>query len=363
MSGPLKALEDMKRLTSPFPHSGVAKQWQAEGKKVLGYVGPGVPEEIIHAARMMPCRVTADNEPVSIDEVQGYMLTNVSSFPRAVLQTVLEGKWDFLDGLVVSVTNEGSRRLFDTWDAYRPLRYMDTIFLPLKQTEHAVELYLADLEDLRRSIEVYNRSRKLMQSLYDLRKREHPPITGAETLEVVKAATRMPREQFNERLEQLLDELESSSRGIVKGKRLMVVGSQLENSKWVEAIEALDAIVVTDELEAGTRYFWGQVEPGLPPLEALARYYLLDRPPTARTWPAGPRFDHIFNMAEQYKVDGVIEEIISNDGEYGHDKLFLVKEMADRHIPMLDVDLTYSEGPSGQLTTRVEAFLEMIGTR
>jgi benzoyl-CoA reductase/2-hydroxyglutaryl-CoA dehydratase subunit BcrC/BadD/HgdB len=267
--------------------------------------------------------------------------------------------------------------MYDNWLAYKHRPYMDSLYLPLKQTEHAVEMYLADLEDwrnrisefrgarivdrdLRRSIEVYNRGRELMQQFYELRKRERPPVTGAEALEVIKAATRLPREQFNELLEQLLGEIEHAGREIKKGKRLMIVGSQLENSTWIEAIEKLDAVVVTDELEAGTRYFWGKVDTTLPPMEALARYYISGRPPGARIWPAGKRFEHIFNMAEQYKVDGVISEILRNDAEYGHDKLFLDKEMGQRGIPILELDVEYGESGSGQMRTRVEAFLEMV---
>jgi benzoyl-CoA reductase/2-hydroxyglutaryl-CoA dehydratase subunit BcrC/BadD/HgdB len=377
MNTPFKALKEMKRLTSPFPESTFVKDWKARGKRVIGYVGPGVPEEMIHAAKMLPLRVSCDNQPVPTDKVDAYLAPTVSTFARSVFQTALDGKWDFLDGVVTSVTNEGSRRMHDNWLAYKQRPYMDAIYLPLKQTEHAVDMYLADLEDwrnrisefrgarivdrdLRRSIEVYNRGRELMQKLYELRKGERPPVTGAETLEVVKAATRLPRELFNELLEKLLDEIKRTGPEIKKSKRLMVIGSQLENSTWIEAIEKLDAVVVTDELEAGTRYFWGTVDAKLPPMDALARYYISGRPPGTRIWPAGKRFEHIFNMAGQYKVDGVISEILRNDAEYGHDKLFLDKEMGQRGIPILDLDVEYGESGSGQMRTRVEAFLEVL---
>jgi benzoyl-CoA reductase/2-hydroxyglutaryl-CoA dehydratase subunit BcrC/BadD/HgdB len=377
MNKQLKALNEMRRLTSPFPESGIVKDWKARGKRVIGYVGPGVPEEMIHAAKMLPLRVSGDNEPIPTDKVDGYLMPGVSTFARSVFQTVLDGKWDFLDGVVTSVTNEGSRRMHDNWLAYKQRPYMDALYLPLKQTEHAVDMYLADLEDwrnrisefrgarivdrdLRRSIEVYNHGRELMQKLYALRKGERPPVTGAETLEVIKAATRLPREQFNRLLDQLLDEIKRTGREIKKGKRLMVLGSQLENSTWIEAIEALDAVVVTDEIEAGTRYFWGMVDTKLPPMEALTRYYISGRPPGTRIWPAGKRFEHIFNMVEQYKVDGVISEILRSDVEYGHDKLFLDKEMKERGIPILELDVEYGESGSGQMRTRVEAFLEMV---
>jgi len=50
-------------------------------------------------------------------------------------------------------------------------------------------------------------------------KGDRPPVTGAEALEVVKAATRLPREEFNELLDQLLDEIKRTGREIKKGKR------------------------------------------------------------------------------------------------------------------------------------------------
>jgi benzoyl-CoA reductase/2-hydroxyglutaryl-CoA dehydratase subunit BcrC/BadD/HgdB len=380
MTAQLRCLMEMKRLTTPFPESTAVREWKAGGGRVLGYSGLAVPEEIIHAARMLPFRISADNEPVSMQKAEACMLPNTSSVARTLLQMALDGKYDFLDGVVVSVLNEGTRRLVDNWRMYAPRPYMDAIFLPLKRTDEARELYLADLEDwrnrlsevrgayivdrdLKRAIEVYNRGRELMQKLYALRKRDRPPVTGAETLEVVKAATRMPREKFNDLLEQLLLELESTGREVTKSKRLMIIGSELQNSTWIEAIEELDAVVVTDELCTGTRYCFGKVDTSPPPMEALARYYLLARSPSARVWPAGDRFRHIFAMAEQYKVDGVVSQIQRYDAEYSHDKMFLKKEMDERGIPILDLDVDFGDGRSEQLTARFEAFLDALKGR
>jgi len=78
-------------------------------------------------------------------------------------------------------------------------------------------------------------------------------------------------------------------------------------------------VVVTDELEAGTRYFWGTVgQPKLPPMEALARYYISGRSPGARIWPAGKRFRaHLQHGRNNTRSTGVISEILRNDAEYG----------------------------------------------
>jgi benzoyl-CoA reductase/2-hydroxyglutaryl-CoA dehydratase subunit BcrC/BadD/HgdB len=380
MSAPLQALAEMKRLTTPFPEGAAVRAWKAQGGRVVGFIGLGVPEEVIHAAKMLPFRISADNEPLPLQKADSYMFANSSSAARTTLQMALDGKYDFLDGLVVSVTNEGARQLVDDWRACAPRPYMDTLSLPLKRTEEACALYLADLEDwrsrlsemrcayivdrdLKRSIEVYNRGRELMQKLYALRKRERPPITGAENLEVVKAATRMPRERFNDLLEALLREIAGTRREVRKSKRLMVVGSELHNSTWMQAVEEFDAVVVTDELCTGTRYCFGKVDSRLPPMEALARYHLFGRAPSARAWSSGERLKHILALAEQYRVDGVISQVQRSDADYDQDELFPGNEMDERGIPILELEVEYGDGPSPQLSARFEAFVDALRNR
>ena len=68
----LDALNEMQRLTSPFPESVAVKEWKATtGRFVIGWFNPYVPEEIIHAAGMLPFEVTGDNEPVQMQGGRG----------------------------------------------------------------------------------------------------------------------------------------------------------------------------------------------------------------------------------------------------------------------------------------------------
>ncbi|MGB5157158.1 2-hydroxyacyl-CoA dehydratase family protein [Desulfobacterium sp. N47] len=61
-------------------------------------------------------------------------------------------------------------------------------------------------EAIANSIALYNKTRKDLKKLHDLMKSDTPPLTGAEMLEVLNAAVRMPREDFNALLEKLLEE-------------------------------------------------------------------------------------------------------------------------------------------------------------
>ena len=380
MNPQLQVLNEMRKATSPFPESVTVKDWKASGRKVIGWVNPYVPEEIIHAAGMLPFKITGDNEPVEMQGAEAYILSNTCSYIRTCWQLQLDGKYGFLDGLVFSNMCDQDKRLYSVWEYYKKLPYMDILYAPRKRDEEAVKLYLADLEDFRDrfslyrlsritdrdvadAIRVYNRGRELMHRLYELRKRDRPPVTGAEALEVSNAAARLPRERFNELMEQLLDEIQRTGREIKKARRLMVIGNDINNTNQVAAFEEMDALVVVDEMNCGIRQALGQVDTKMPPMEALARYYVMGRPVDMHNWNSDGRLAFIGQMVEQYKVDGIVSEIVRFCTYNGWDKFDLKKQMEPRGIPILEIDLEYGHPAGAQVKTRVEAFMEMLESR
>ena len=116
-------------------------------------------------------------------------------------------------------------------------------------------------------------------------------------------------------------------------------------------------------MNIGIRYAWGQVDTTLPPLEALARYYLLGRPVDMHNWISDGRLEFIGEMAEQYKVDGIISEIVRFCTYNTWDKFDLKKQMEARGIPILDIDLEYGHPAGAQVAIRAEAFMEMLESR
>jgi benzoyl-CoA reductase/2-hydroxyglutaryl-CoA dehydratase subunit BcrC/BadD/HgdB len=384
MNAPLKtldALNEMQRLTSPFPESVAVKEWKATtGRFVIGWFNPYVPEEIIHAAGMLPLEVTGDNEPVQMQGAEAHIYSNSCSKIRTCWQMQLDGKYNFLDGYVSTHMCDQDMRLYEVWSYYKKLPFMELIYAPRKRSEEAVALYKTDLEGFRdrlsqylicripdqrvaESIKAYNRGRELMMQLYELRKRDRPPVTGAEALEVSKAAARMPRERFNELMEQLLDEIKRSGREIKKPRRLMLIGNDLHNTTQVAALESKDAVVVVDEMDIGIRRAWGQVDTQLPPMEALARHYVLGRPVDKHTWNSDGRLEFIGDLAGQYKVDGIVSENVRFCTYLGWDKFDLKKQMQERGIPILELDFEYGHPGGAQMKIRAEAFLEMLESR
>ena len=75
MAKALRALEEMKKVNASFPFSEPAKKWKEKGKKIVGWICINVPEEIIHAAGMMPFRITGGDEEITLDRANEYLFS------------------------------------------------------------------------------------------------------------------------------------------------------------------------------------------------------------------------------------------------------------------------------------------------
>ena len=377
----MSVLDRFREMNESFPKTAQILEHKSRGGKVIGWLCTYVPEEVIHAASALPIRIIGYSHEANLDDANAHLYINNCTFSRSCLQLGLEGQYDFLDGVVGGSTCDGARRLFDVWRQYIGTPFHHVLTVPRKYTERAHKLYYDEVvlfkkhleeylgvaitdEELLKSTIVLNESRGLLHSLYELRKRDKPPISGAETLEVLNAAYRMPKETFNLWLGEFIEELKSSDKAFTGRARVMLVGSVLTNPEFIKSIEDQGALVVTDELCTSTRY-WGDkvvIDKGRPILESISQRYL-DNFPCARMYPSDERFNRIIEYARDFKVDGVISETVRYCVQYAHDLPLLSDRLSEQGIPMLALDVEYGSAGSGQIATRVQAFLEMLEGR
>jgi len=354
------------------------KKWIEQGGKVMGYFCSYGPEEVITAAGMVPIRMRATGS-TGTELADAYLSSINCSFCRHCYNMGLQGEYDFLEGLVWLNNCDHVRRIYDNW-----IRKVDTPFtkmmsLPKMTTDVQVEWFRDELKMLKEALEkhlgiaigdeklleaikLHNRTRRLLRQLYELRKKDNPPITGAEALAVVVASTAMPREQFNEMLTELLDEL-GNAEGIKDYRaRLMIVGSILDDPAYFRVIEEQGGLVVTDSLCFGSRIVWNEVDEGAnDPLAAISRYYIQDKPACPRMFDTQPRRSKfVIDMAKEFKVDGVIGERMIFCDLWTGEHFMLDQDLKKEGIPFMKLDREYIMAGMGQLRTRAQAFLESI---
>jgi len=345
-----------------------------KGKRIIGWVCTYVPEELLYAAGLVPVRVLGTDGETPLADA--HMYSNLCTFVRSCLQMGLEGKYGFLDGYVTCNSCDHVRRLFDVWTRYIETPFTHIISLPHKITEASIQYFKSELirlkeelekltgreitpEALREAISVYNQTRHLLAQLNELRKQEAPPITGAEALEVTLAGMVLPRSRYNEMLEGLLAELKG--RPGIDGERLriLIAGSELDHPEYIRVIEDLGAIVVAEDLCCASRYIGETVPVDGDPMEALARRYLT-KAQCPRMRPPTQRHNRIKEILKDYRIDGIIYQVIKFCNLIGEDYPILRNALKDMDIPILVLNREYNLAGLGQLKTRVQAFFESL---
>ncbi|MCP4576234.1 MAG: 2-hydroxyacyl-CoA dehydratase, partial [Deltaproteobacteria bacterium] len=290
-----KALEAFNETTKTVLNPGI-QSWKDQGGKAVGCFCSYVPEEIITAAGLLPIRIRATGN-VGTGLADRYLGDVNCSFARNCFNMALSGGYDFFDGLVWINSCDHVRRLYDNWKRKMDgPAFLHLLSLPKKTGEKQVNWYREEMEVFKEKLEthfgveiteerlwdairLHNQKRRLQRALQQLRRAQNPPITGAQMLAVMVAGTTMPLEGYNQLLRELLDEARQWE-GIKDYRaRLMIVGGILDDPPFIEAIESQGGLVVTDMLCFGSKAMWEDVDEGTrEPLEALARYYVKDRP-------------------------------------------------------------------------------------
>lgn len=377
MAEKLNTLKKFKKINANFPFTDPIRQWKEKGGKVVAWGCNYVPAEIIYAADMLPVRLTGGSEEIPIEEATALMTTHSCSFARTCLELILKDEFNFLDGYVSANSCDGLRYLFPHIDTYHPFSFLYEMDLPQKSTPKTLSYYKREIlnfkqefedhfqvkvtEDrLQDAIEIYNELRGLIKRLYELRKVDNPPIYGFEVLEVLNAAVRMPPKAFIDLVEELLQEIEDSQRELKGEARIMLVGPMTQSTEFVRGIEALGGLVVIDALRNGARHVWDMVDTTEPdPLEALSKRYL-NQFPDPRMTPWEIRLNMITDLIKEYRVDGVIFPVIRYCVPQAYNFPILRNQLEEEGTPRLFLDVEYGMPATGQVRTRVQAFLEMI---
>jgi len=353
-----------------------AKKWsERTGGKVIGYFCTYVPEEILYAADILPVRILGSHEPQDVSEP--HIFAMFCPFCRDCLAQGLKGRFDYLDGITIAQSCLHIRQAYTSWDLHIPVDFKYYLPHPMHvQSPHAVPYLTEELayfkkaveewigkqiteEDLKRGIEIMNTNRRLLQQVYELRKKPNPPLTGLEAMLMVVSSQMTDKREHNKALEELLKKLPSRSLD-EPGERLMILGSEDDDTEFIAMVEDLGARIVIDEHCTGTRYFTEEVNTNGNLLASIAERYVKRVPCPSKDWPERTRLDHIVKLAKEYDVQGAIVMQMKFCDPHELDTP-AIKEALENDVGIptifLEFDVTV---PIGQFKTRVEAFLEII---
>ena len=364
-----------------------ARELKNKGKQLIGYICSLVPLEMISASGGVPFRVRGNvHEPITKGDT--LLETIVCPYYRSVFDLSVKGKYDFLSGLVIPHGCDSMVRSFSTWSYALPYSYFHFINIPTVCVDSSFEFFNAELDTFRKSLEkfsgkaitdvdleeaiqIHNESRDKVRALYEFRKADPPLLSGTELTMVLTVGSSLPIAEANRLFDQVLAQIEERGKSpLQEGPRIFIDGACLDNIELIKLVEELGGNVVADTICNGARDHFPKTDVGGDPVDALSRRYLerVNCPKTYRENKTGTfegdiasRFGDIGAYAREFKVEGAILYLYKYCDPFGFEVPARKAYYQSIHVPLLCLEDVYSTGTMGQLRTRIQAFLEMIG--
>jgi len=369
---------DVFRNVIKKPRNAYLDEWVAAGKKVVGYYCSYIPEEIFTAAGLLPYRLRGAG---SVDSSDGdaYMSARVCTFVRHTVSLALRGEMDFLDGVVLAQNCDHIRRAGDLFKKKVNLPFYSFLSIPRVPKERLFDWYLEELKRLKAEIEahfkvtiskqqleeaiaLHNATRQRILSLYEMRKKQAPPVTGEEALTITIAAHLMPREIYNALMDELLTDLKKV-KGVTNYRaRVIITGGEMDNPEYIAGIEQQGALSVAETVCFGQRSFGEPIEDGAgDPLQRIARHKFFQVPCARMVECFDEQITMLKNTMREFQADGIIFQRMKFCDPWASDGHNLYWRMRKEGIPFLGLEREYGVPASGQVKTRVQAFLEKLG--
>ncbi|MBI3243054.1 MAG: 2-hydroxyacyl-CoA dehydratase [Chloroflexi bacterium] len=289
---PYSSLEDalyMCRELVEDPDFPTVKRWREAGGKVVGHFQVYFPEEIAHAAGMLPLKMRGAQ--IEARQAEARFGSYLCSILKTSLELALSDRVK-LDMFVSHPICDAARNLAAVWG--RNFSYpCQILYLPQNANSRHSAQYLRDEynrlkrdietiagravtdDDLRNSIAVFNENRRLLHRLYAI-KRETPWLLSADEAYVLMSVGGLiPREEHNELLRAVIPQIEARTAKPQDRIRVVFEGGFCEQPPLdLLRVIAQSCYVVDDDLLIGLRYILEDVPTEGDPLLNLAEAYL-----------------------------------------------------------------------------------------
>jgi len=363
---------------------------QKDGKVCVAYTCENTPEPLLNLPGCFSARLRAPR--TGSMEVATYYLTSfLCEYSRALLERAIEGGYNFADCIITpdgcSMMNRcvENMELLKTMGKEKPKFFYEYMEIPMKGDDNGLNLYVLQCKNhilkplaehygidtsesaIRKAVAEHNRVCELIRAIGEFRKGPRPAITGYEFHVLTLATYVCPKYLFVDKLAETLEELkkrEPLEENAFRA-RVMVVGSEVDDLDFIKLVEDSGAYVCAD------RFCYGSL-PGRDPIvltddedavTQICRQYM-NRGQCPRYMDMAKmtgRRAYVAQMAKEYGADGIIYEQMKFCDPWAYEKMLGSHILREEFgYPVLAVDRPYAIATSGQMRTRVQAFVESM---
>lgn len=369
-------------------NNDLVKKAKEDGGLALGYTCYHIPEVLLNCGSCFSVKLRAPRTG-SMDIATYYMSNFLCGYSKAILERAIEGGYNFLNAVLASETcSEMNRALehFELLGLGAEEKFFVTFMdVPFKLEEHTLRHYvrqvrlnildkLADVygvdtsdEAIIKAVEEHNEVCRLITEIGQYRKEENPRITGYEYHVLNLVTYCCPKALILPALRETAQELKTRQPDDKPPfrARIAVVGSEMDDPDFTALMEESGALVVAD------RYCFGAL-PGRQEivldrdgdiLTQICLHYLKTSqcPRFMSHEKVNERREYVKKLVEEYHADGVMFEQLKFCEYWGYERALASYIISnDYGVPTVAVDRQYTASASGQLRTRVQAFVESL---
>ena len=358
------------------------------GGTVIGSFCVFVPEDLVIASGGVPIGLCAGSE-FPLADAEGLIPRNTCPLIRASLGFKVSRTCPYIqvsNFVVGETTCDGKKKMYEVMGDLHPTYVME---VPQKKTKEGRDLYLAEIHSFKDRLEAESNRRvtaerlaaatkkveakkRALRRFHATRTADPVPISGRDALLVSQIAFYDDVDRFTVKLNELTDELEarvSQDAGVFpKGTpRLLYAGTPLSLPDWKihSIVEAGGGVIVVEESCVGSRYYSTTTPSNdgslAGQMRAISQRHLETH--CACFTPNAERIDDILELARATKADGVIHYSLQFCQTYTAESIKIENALRKAGIPTLSLESDFSTEDQARLTTRVQAFLEMLASR
>lgn len=381
-------MEAFDRIIGEYGHSLLQKilEYQMRGGKLVGTYCAHIPDEIIYAAGAIPLALCSASAAFA-ELGEQFMPTNTCPLVRASVGARLTKSCPYAASADFLIGETSCDAKTKAWPIMETDARMHIIYLPKRREpedtlhyQNELALMIETMEDLTgnkvteeslsRAITILNDQRRAIKRMWDFRKQPNIPISGKDCLLAQECSKYIAPKQHTELINQLCDELEERvaqdiSLTTEETPRILIAGSPTGLQQWnINAmIESSGGMVVVEETCASTRVFERLVKEDASDMDGILanlteKYF--NGIHCACFTPNQERLDDLVRLCQDYFVDGVIDISLKFCQIFDIENYFVAKYLDDHDIPNIKLEVDYGDDSSGQMLTRIQAFLEMV---
>ncbi len=352
----------------------IRRQRQTCGRHLFGVFPAYYPREILWAMNVLPVEIW--DPPLAVSFSGAHLQPYICSVVRLGLELILQNRCDDLDGLLFPHTCDSIQNLASIVHDYVGLKkpcylfyhprapYRDSsrkyYLQQLKGLVSRLERQLGPLDpsELKLRVEQGQQVATVLGEIYDLRARGELRASNAEFYTVLRRGEYLHPDDFLPLLE---DFVTRSRRPAGHGPTVILSGVLPNPPEILTLLDKLAVRVADDDLLNCGRRLLVPSSLAEDPFETLVEKYFAMPPCTTKNSPVSERVDYLLQKVERSGARGIVFYLVKFCEPELFDVPQLTEELRKRGLAALVIDSEVNQGLSGQLATRVEAFVEMIG--